>query len=625
MTQTRKLVAILASDVVGYSRLAGADEDRILARLRALRSDLIDPTIAVHNGRVVKRTGDGSIVEFHSVVDAVRCAIELQSAMVERNAGVPEDRRIVFRIGIHLGDVVEEADGDLMGDGVNIAARLEGIAAPGSICLSEDAYRQVKARLDLAVTDLGPMQLKNIADPIRAYSLQVGPSATKAVPRPEPAAPTSVGKWSAVAALVLAVIVGAGWWGWNFRSVAISGPPTIAVLPLANMSGDPGLQYIADGTTENLIATLSRSPQIKVVARTSTDAYKGKSVDIRQIGKELGARYVLEGSVQKSADKLRIVAQLIDARNGAHVWAEHFDRQSSDPLALQDEVTDSIVKTLAGDAGIIKKKQYEDEWGKDTARLDEWDYYLRGHELYFKFNRDDLDKAVQIWEEGLRKYPNSALLKVKLGWASYLRWLNGWTADAEREGQTAIRYAQEALAANRASPLAVGVAHHLRGALYGDLGGDYERAVSELRLVLRLMPSDMAPKADFAFYLIAAGKPDEAIASLDWLGPEAARDQLGSLGFYYLGLAYFVKKDYAKAVESSRGLPPTQISVQGLAILAASYAQNGQIGMAKDTVKKLLESNPSYTIDVFKRGMIPDKEALGRLTDGLRQAGLPEI
>jgi adenylate cyclase len=362
-------VAILASDVVGYSRLAGADEDRILARLRALRSDLIDPTIAVHNGRVVKRTGDGSIVEFRSVVDAVRCAIEVQNAMVERNAGVAEDRRIVFRIGIHLGDVVEESDGDLMGDGVNIAARLEGVAAPGAICLSEDAYRQVKGRLDLAVTDLGPTQLKNIADPIRAYSLQVGPSATKAVPRPEPAASTSVGKWSAVAALVLAIIVGAGWWGWNSRFVAISGPPTIAVLPLANMSGDPGLQYIADGTTENLIATLSRSPQIKVVARTSTDAYKGKSVDIRQIGKELGARYVVEGSVQKSADKLRIVAQLIDARNGEHVWAEHFDRQSSDPLALQDEVTDSIVKTLAGDSGLIKKKQSRalgDAWGPDS-------------------------------------------------------------------------------------------------------------------------------------------------------------------------------------------------------------------------------------------------------------------
>ena len=305
-------------------------------------------------------------------------------------------------------------------------------------------------------------------DPIRAYSLQVGPSATKAVPRPEPAASTSVGKWSALAALVLAVIVGAGWWGWNSQFVAISGPPMIAVLPLANMSGDPGLQYIADGTTENLIATLSRSPQIKVVARTSTDAYKGKSVDIRQIGKELGARYVLEGSVQKSADKLRIVAQLIDARNGEHVWAEHFDRQSSDPLALQDEVTDSIVRTLAGDTGLIKKKQYEDEWGKDTARLDEWDYYLRGHELFIKYNRDDMDKAVQIWEEGLRKYPNSSLLKVKLGWASYMRWLNGWTADAERESQTAIRYAQEALAANRASPLAVGLAHWLRGDQYGD-------------------------------------------------------------------------------------------------------------------------------------------------------------
>jgi adenylate cyclase len=227
------------------------------------------------------------------------------------------------------------------------------------------------------------------------------------------------------------------------------------------MSGDPGLQYFADGTTENVIANLARSPQIKVVARTSTDAYKGKSVDIRQIGKELGARYVLEGSIQKSAEKMRIVAQLIDTRNGDHVWAETFDRQGSDPLALQDEVSESVVRTLAGDTGLIKKKQYEDEWGKDTARLDEWDYYLRGHELLQRFTKEDTNKAAQIWEEGLAKYPDSALLKAKLGWASYQRWFHGWSADASGEAQKAIRYAQEALAAPGAPPLALGLAHWL--------------------------------------------------------------------------------------------------------------------------------------------------------------------
>jgi TolB-like protein len=344
---------------------------------------------------------------------------------------------------------------------------------------------------------------------------------------------------------VLAIVGGASWWRWNSQSTEVSGPPTIAVLPLANMSGDPGLQYFADGTTENVIANLARSPQIKVVARTSTDAYKGKSVDIRQIGKELGARYVLEGSVQKSAEKMRIVAQLIDARNGDHVWAETFDRQGSDPLALQDEVSESVVKTLAGDTGLIKKKQYEDEWGKDTARLDEWDYYLRGHELIERFTKEDTNKAAQIWEEGLAKYPDSALLKVKLGWASYERWFHGWSADANGEAQKAIRYAQEALAAPGAPPLALGLAHWLRGVAAGDIEGDYERAVSEFRTAIKLMPDTLNTRLNLSFYLLGTGKPDEAIATLDWLGPKGKSDPSLTWGYCNLGLAYFFKKSYA--------------------------------------------------------------------------------
>ena len=265
MTKSRKLAAILAADVVGYSRLASADEDRTLARLRSLRSDLIDPTIAVHNGRVVKRTGDGALVEFRSVVDAVRCAVEVQNAMVERNAGLPPDRRIEFRIGIHLGDVVEESDGDLMGDGVNIAARLEGVAAPGAICLSEDAYRQVKARLDLLVSDLGQTQLKNIAEPVRIYSLEVGGAKAKSAPPVEAVGPSSPG-------LIL----------------ALPDKPSIAVLPFTNMSGDPEQEYFADGMVEDIITALSRFSQLFVIARNSSFTYKGRAVDVRQAAKELG-------------------------------------------------------------------------------------------------------------------------------------------------------------------------------------------------------------------------------------------------------------------------------------------------------------------------------------------------
>jgi adenylate cyclase len=293
MSETRKIAAILVADVVGYSRLAGADEDRILARLRALRSDLIDPTIAVHKGRVVKRTGDGSIVEFRSVVDAVRCAIEVQNAMPERNAGVPEDRRILFRIGIHLGDVVEEADGDLMGDGVNIAARLEGVAAPGAICLSEDAYRQVKGRLDLAVTDLGATTLKNIAEPIRVFSLKVGaPSYPK---------PTLISEKST--------------------------PPRLSmvVLPFTNLGGGAEQEHFVDGVTESLTTDLSRLRGAYVVARNTAFTYKGKPLDVKTIGRELNVRYVLEGSVQRGANRMRVNVQLIDAETGNHLWAERFD------------------------------------------------------------------------------------------------------------------------------------------------------------------------------------------------------------------------------------------------------------------------------------------------------------
>src|SRR5579862_6532886 len=265
MTEARKLAAILVTDIVGFSRLAGADEDRILARLRTLRSDLIEPTIAVHRGRVVKRTGDGSIVEFRSVVDAVRCAVEVQTGMVERNAGLPPERRIEFRVGIHVGDVVEESDGDLMGDGVNIAARLEGVATPGAICLSEDAYRQVKSRLDLKVSDLGSTRLKNIPEPVGVYSIEVGPPApTKPAPQTGAAAAETPS-----------------------ARPALPDKPSIAVLPFQNMSGDLEQEYFADGVVEDIITALSRNRGLFVIARNSSFTYKGRAIDIRQVGREL--------------------------------------------------------------------------------------------------------------------------------------------------------------------------------------------------------------------------------------------------------------------------------------------------------------------------------------------------
>jgi TolB-like protein/class 3 adenylate cyclase len=354
MTETRKLAAILVADVVGYGRLAGADEDRTLARLRGLRSDLIDPAIAAHHGRVVKRTGDGIIVEFRSVVDAVRCAIEVQSGLIERNTGVPPERRIEFRVGIHLGDVVEGADGDLMGDGVNIAARLEGVAKPGTICLSEQAYWQVKSRLDLMVTDLGATQLKNIAEPVRVYSV-------------EPGVPGESGTANAAKATALRLMPGP-------PNPILMDKPSIAVLPFQNLGRDPHQEYFADGVVEDVITGLSRIKWLFVIARNSSFTYREQAADVKRVGRELGVRYVLEGSVRKAGKRVRISTQLVEGETGVHLWAERYDRRLEDIFALQDEITLNVIGAIEPtlrDAEIERVKR------KRPDNLDAYDLVLQ--------------------------------------------------------------------------------------------------------------------------------------------------------------------------------------------------------------------------------------------------------
>jgi TolB-like protein/class 3 adenylate cyclase len=373
MSETRKIAAILVADVVGYSRLAGADEDRTLARLRALRSDLIDPTIAVHHGRIVKRTGDGSLIEFRSVVDAVRCAIEVQNGMVERNAGVPPERRIAFRVGIHLGDVVEEADGDLMGDGVNIAGRLEGICAPGAICLSEQAYWQVKGRLELAVTDLGPAQLKNIVEPIHVYSLDVGaPALAKAAPAlaPEKSAPPRL---------------------------------SMMVLPFANIGGDPEQEHFADGVTESLTTDLSRIRGAIVIARNTAFTYKGKPLDVKTIGRELNVRYVLEGSVQRAGARMRVNFQFVDAETRNHLWAERFDRPITDLFDLQDEIVARLANALNAQLAAAEARRAE-----QAATPDSMDLYFQGLAWLNKgMTNDTLAQARSFFDRALAADPDN--------------------------------------------------------------------------------------------------------------------------------------------------------------------------------------------------------------------------
>ena len=314
----RRLAAILAADVVGSCRLIGIDEEGTLAQLKALRKTLFDPKIAEHHGRIVKNTGDGALVEFASVVDAVRCADEIQRSLAEQNTDVPQDKRIEFRIGIHVGDIII-ADDDIFGDGVNIAVRLEGIAEPGGICISDDAHRQVRGKVGNTLEDMGSQSLKNIAEPMRAWRVHIGPS-----PSPATKPPTETA-----------------------QPLALPDKPSIAVLPFENMSGDPEQEYFADGMVEDIITGLSRSKSLFVIARTSSFTYKGKAVDVKQVGRELGVRYVLEGSVRKVGNRVRITGQLIDAATGAHLWADRFDSQLEDIFDLQDRVTSSVIGAIS--------------------------------------------------------------------------------------------------------------------------------------------------------------------------------------------------------------------------------------------------------------------------------------
>src|SRR5271165_3763013 len=342
----RRLAAILAADIAGYSRLIGADEEGTLARLRAHRRELIDLKIAEHRGRLVKTTGDGLLVEFASIVDALRCATEVQAAMTERNAAVPADSRIEFRVGINVGDIVVE-DGDIFGDGVNVAARLEGLADPGGICVSARVQEDAAGRLDLTFEDMGDQSLKNIARPIRVYRARLTPSDTapKATPTESP------------------------------PILALPDKPSIAVLPFANMGSDPEQEYFADGIAEDIITLLSKSRGLFVIARNSTFTYKGKAVDVSQVERELGVRYVLEGSVRKAGNRVRVTEQLIAAATGEHLWGERYDRDLTDIFVVQDEITESVSVAILP---TVDRTERERAARKPTNSLDAWECYHRG-------------------------------------------------------------------------------------------------------------------------------------------------------------------------------------------------------------------------------------------------------
>ena len=646
MGETRKLAAILVSDVVGYSRLTGADEDRILARLRALRSDLIDPTIAVHHGRVVKRTGDGAIIEFRSVVDAVNCAIEVQRAMVERNAEVAPDKRIEFRIGIHLGDVVEESDGDLMGDGVNIAARLEGIAKPGAICLSEDAYRQVKGRLDLAVTDLGPTQLKNIAEPIRVYSLEVGepaqakhaPGAKPPVTPPEPKKPSRLVLLAAAIAALLLMIAASGWYLSANRPGAIASNPaqakhlSVVVLPFANLSGDPAQDYLVDALTDELTTAIARVPNTFVIARNTAFTYKGKAVDAKAIGKDLGVRYVLEGSVQPSGNQVRVNAQLIDADSGAHLWAEQFDTPRADLLKMQDEIVARLARAFVLQIPEVEAARLE---RTPAANPDAEDLALQCQSALQKggYIGKEAEVGYPFCERALALDPNNARALVATALRFWLPAALGLSADPSGDLKRGDELLSHALAVDPKYPNA----HQCRAVILR-MQGHTDEGIAEDERALALNPSDADAVVGLGFDYQALGQFEKSLEYVDKAIRLSPHDPALFI-WYGAGKAfgYFALKQYDQAIEWARrsiAINPNYNS-NAHGNLIAALAMSGHEAEAGEALQRYLALPPpgARTIAAWKayRAQYTNPqsdprylEMWDRMIEGLRKAGMPE-
>jgi TolB-like protein/class 3 adenylate cyclase/Tfp pilus assembly protein PilF len=637
VSETRKLAAILVSDVAGYSRLAGADEDRTLARLRTLRSDLIDPIISVHHGRIVKRTGDGSIIEFRSVVDAVRCAVEVQTAMIERNADVPPEKRIEFRLGVHLGDVVEESDGDLMGDGVNIAARLEGIAKPGAICLSEDAYRQVKGRLYLKVSDLGLTQLKNIAEPIRVYSLQVGAQADAKVATPSGPAQLSAARVPrkrsvlALSALAIALLLAAGAAAWHFvganRSAPIASTPSaeaahlsIVVLPFTNLSGDPTQDYFADGITENLTTDLSRLSGSFVIARNTAFTFKGKNVDAKEIGKELGVRYVLEGSVQRDQNQVRVNAQLIDAQTGGHLWAERFDKPLSNLFSMQDEIVASLASQLGAELITNEARRAERAPAPDSM-----DLYLQGMAwLNTGRNPDDVARARGFFERALALDPGN--LDAALGEATAdFQVAIGYTVDDKTERLDSIEAKLNRVLSQSPNNAR---AHFLMGRILAQTNRQAQ-AIDELNRALTLNPNLAAAHAIIGIAKLYDGHPEETESHVREAFHVSPRDTEANvwvgqmaLAKLYLGAYEDALNLYRRSIELNRNYPTARFTY------AATLVELGRLDEAKTEVKAALALNPNFTLRRYRDGAQSDNPAFfkgrERIIEDMRKAGVPE-
>jgi len=582
----RRLAAILAADVAGYSRLMGVDEEGTLTRLNAHLREFLEPTITEHRGRIAKRTGDGILIEFVSAVDAIRCALQTQRGMAQRNTGVSNDQSIEIRIGIHVGDIIIE-DGDIFGDGVNIAARLESIAQPGGICISDDTYRQVRDKIDVKFEDSGEHELKNIARPVRVY--QWGPEA------PRSAVKESTGVFT------------------------LPDRPSIAVLPFQNMSGDPEQEYFADGMVDEIITSLTRIQWLVVTARTSTFAFKGQNKDIRDIARRLNVRYVLEGSVRKSRDRVRIIGQLIDADSGAHIWADRIDGTMEDIFDLQDRITESVVGAIEPK---LQHAEIERAKRKRPESMDAYDYYLRALPSSYRPAPNESAEALRLLEEGFAIDPHYPPANALGAWLYFYRVAATWSTSPQEDRIKAVRLARAAIDYGDGYPLVLA----LGGFLLASMGKDVAIGVSAINRAVEMSPNSAVVLQHAGWTSTFTGDQDRALGYLKTairLSPSDPLTYRALTGAAAASVLAGRFEDAVKFGEEARRLfarwGPT------FRFLAAAYAQLGETHKATAALANLFNLEPAVTISHLQ-SFLPyqNEEQAERLWSGLRKAGMPE-
>jgi TolB-like protein/class 3 adenylate cyclase len=584
----RRLAAVLAADVAGYSRLMGGDEEGTLAELKAIRKNLVDPAITEHRGRIVKTTGDGMLVEFASAVDAARCAVVVQHSVAQHNSDTPQQRRIEFRIGIHVGDIIID-DNDIFGDGVNIAARLEGIAEPGGVCISDDAQRQIRGKVDIAFDDMGPQTLKNIAEPMRAWRLRTD-QALASTAQPKPAAEAA-------------------------PALALPEKPSIAVLPFQNMSGDAEQEYFADGMAEDIITALSRFKSLFVIARNSSFTYKGKAVDIKQVGRELGVRYVLEGSVRKAGNRVRITGQLIEATTGRHLWADKFDGALEDVFGLQDQVTSSVVGLIAP---TLEQAEIERAKLKPTDRLDSYDLFLRGMASVSK--RGALPEAREFFSKAFELDPEyGAAYAMAATTLMYEQSISGVPLAPEIRND-AIRLAY--LAAQMGSDDAFALARS--GHVLTYLGYEYDRGALMVEQAVTLNPNLAIAWYSRGWVSLMCGEAERAIESFERMIRLSPLDPLRGSAWNGSSFALFQLGRYQQGCE---------IAMKSIQIMANAHTLGAYIvnaigaGLAADAEQaagQLLKRQPGFRVSHASEAFpIRSAAERDRVASALREAGLP--